>query len=140
MDPLDSFKAAQKLGWAHFTPLETFTTIPAARLVKRSGIRAGDRVLDVACGTGVVATTAARLGARLLPPAGHDDIVVLPHQTLVDLNSAEYKSGGWAHRSFQAREELLEHPGLVKVPILRAAPKAVVGFNEAAWKALAGTK
>ena len=65
MNPLETFKAGQKQAWAHFAPLETFTTPPAARLVKRSGIRAGDRVLDVACGTGVVATTAARLGARV---------------------------------------------------------------------------
>lgn len=65
MDPLESFKAAQKQGWAHFAPLETYTTPPAAQLVKRAGIRGGDRVLDVACGTGVVATTAARLGARV---------------------------------------------------------------------------
>jgi SAM-dependent methyltransferase len=65
LNPLESFKAAQKQGWAHFAPLETYTTPPAARLVKRSGIRTGDRVLDVACGTGVVATTAARLGARV---------------------------------------------------------------------------
>jgi len=65
MDPFESFKAAQKQGWAHFAPLEAFTTPPAAVLVKRSGIRAGQRVLDVACGTGVVAVTAARRGAQV---------------------------------------------------------------------------
>jgi len=65
MDPFDSFKAAQKLGWAHFAPLETLTTPPAAQLVKYAEVRAGDRVLDVACGTGVVAITAARKGARV---------------------------------------------------------------------------
>jgi SAM-dependent methyltransferase len=65
VNPLESFKEAQKLGWAHFAPLETFTTPSAARLVKCSGIRTRDRVLDVACGTGVVAITAARLGARV---------------------------------------------------------------------------
>jgi SAM-dependent methyltransferase len=64
MDPFESFKAAQKLGWAHFAPLEMFTTTVAARLVKHAGVRAGQCVLDVACGTGVVAVTAARLGAR----------------------------------------------------------------------------
>jgi SAM-dependent methyltransferase len=64
MDVLESFKAAQKQGWAHFAPLEAITTIPAAELVKRARIRAGQRVLDVACGTGVVAVTAARLGAK----------------------------------------------------------------------------
>ncbi len=65
MDPLEAFKAAQKQGWAHFAPLEIITTIPAARLVKFSGVRAGQRVLDAGCGTGVVAITAARLGAKV---------------------------------------------------------------------------
>lgn len=65
MDPFAGFKVAQKEGWAHFAPLEMITTIPAARLVEHAGIRAGQRVLDVACGTGVVAITAARAGARV---------------------------------------------------------------------------
>jgi len=63
MDPFDDFKAAQKLGWAHFAPLEVFTTAVAARLVSHAKMQAGQRVLDVACGTGVVAVTAARRGA-----------------------------------------------------------------------------
>ena len=65
MDPFESFKAAQKQGWAHFAPFEAITTPCAARLVKRAGVRSGHRVLDVACGTGVVSVTAARLGARV---------------------------------------------------------------------------
>jgi SAM-dependent methyltransferase len=64
MDPFESFKAAQKLGWAHFAPLEAFTTSVAAQLVKHAKVHQGQRVLDVGCGTGVVAVTAARLGAR----------------------------------------------------------------------------
>src|SRR5712675_1316568 len=40
------------------------TTPAAARLVKFAGVQADQRVLDVACGTGVVAITAARLGAK----------------------------------------------------------------------------
>ncbi len=64
MDPFESFKAAQKVGWAHFAPLEMFTTTVAAQLVKHARVHAGQHVLDVACGTGVVSVTAARLGAR----------------------------------------------------------------------------
>src|SRR5438094_7850824 len=64
-DPLARFKEAQREGWAHFAPLEAITTQPAAELVRRASPRAGQRVLDVACGTGVVAVTAARLGARV---------------------------------------------------------------------------
>ena len=64
MDPFQDFKAAQKLAWAHFAPLEMFTTTVAAQLVKHARVRAGQCVLDVGCGTGVVAVTAARQGAR----------------------------------------------------------------------------
>jgi len=42
-----------------------YTTVPAARLAHHAGIAGGMRVLDVACGTGVVAVTAARMGARV---------------------------------------------------------------------------
>jgi SAM-dependent methyltransferase len=65
MDQFDKFKAAQRAGWAHFTPLQIWTTPTAARLVKHADIRAGQRVLDVGCGTGVVAVTAARIGATV---------------------------------------------------------------------------
>jgi len=65
VNSLEAFKALQKQTWPRFAPLEAYTTPTAAQLVKRAGIRAGDRVLDVACGTGVVAITAARAGARV---------------------------------------------------------------------------
>lgn len=65
MDPFKSLKAAQKEGWTNFAPYEVRTIPCAAQLVKRAGVRAGQRVLDVACGTGVVAVTAARLGTRV---------------------------------------------------------------------------
>src|ERR1051326_1292269 len=64
-DPFAKFKAIQRESWALFVPLQTFTTPPAARLVQFAGVKKGDKVLDAACGTGVVAVTAARLGAQV---------------------------------------------------------------------------
>jgi ubiquinone/menaquinone biosynthesis C-methylase UbiE len=64
-DPFESFKVAQREGWAHFAPLEMITTMPAARLVNYAGVKHGQRVLDVGCGTGVIAITAARQGANV---------------------------------------------------------------------------
>jgi SAM-dependent methyltransferase len=64
-NPLTQFKEAQKQGWAHFSPLEALTIPQAARLVRHAGVRAGQQVLDVGCGTGVVAVTAARRGAHV---------------------------------------------------------------------------
>jgi SAM-dependent methyltransferase len=68
MDPIESFKAGQKQMWAHFAPLEVFTTGVAGQLVKHAKVRERQRLLDVGCGTGVVAVTAACLGAQATGP------------------------------------------------------------------------
>lgn len=64
-DPYKPFKDAQKASWAHFSALQSLTIPPAAHLVSHARIHAGARVLDVGCGTGVVAITAARAGAHV---------------------------------------------------------------------------
>jgi SAM-dependent methyltransferase len=65
MNEFAQFKQAQREGWKNFAPLETVTTPAAARLAHFAGISKGNRVLDVGCGTGVVAITAALIGARV---------------------------------------------------------------------------
>lgn len=64
-DPFEAFKAVQRESWSLFAPLEAWTTIPAAQLVRHARIAKGQKVLDVGCGTGVVAVTAAGLGAEV---------------------------------------------------------------------------
>lgn len=51
--------------WASFAPTATFTTATAAHLVRFAEIAPGEAVLDIGTGTGVVAITAARAGARV---------------------------------------------------------------------------
>ena len=65
MNDFAQFKQAQKEGWKHFAPLQAITTPAAARLVRFGGVAPEMRVLDVGCGTGVVAITAARSGANV---------------------------------------------------------------------------
>lgn len=65
MDGIEQFKANQKVAWASFALLEHLTGTAAPHLVRFAGIRAGAKVLDVACGTGVVGLTAARAGAQV---------------------------------------------------------------------------
>jgi SAM-dependent methyltransferase len=64
-DPFAQFKAVQREAWNLFLPLEQFTMIPAGKLVAFAKIVPGQAVLDVACGTGVVAISAARAGAKV---------------------------------------------------------------------------
>lgn len=67
IDPIEQFKAKQRETWAlgNFGEIATFTTFAAGHLVRFAGIERGQAVLDVGTGTGVVAVTAARKGARV---------------------------------------------------------------------------
>ena len=64
-DSFAEFKNYQREMWSSFAPTAIFTTPVAAHLVQFAGIAPGQKVLDVACGTGVVAITAARAGATV---------------------------------------------------------------------------
>lgn len=64
MDTLAAFKEAQRQAWSVFAPFEMITGTAAPRLVAFARVGPGVELLDVGCGTGVVALTAARAGAR----------------------------------------------------------------------------
>lgn len=66
MDPIAAFKDNQRKSWSLFAPFETLTAVAAPRLVTAARIVRGCRVLDVGCGTGVVAIAAARTGASVV--------------------------------------------------------------------------
>lgn len=64
-DPFAEFKQRQREMWASFSPTAMFTTPVAGQLVKFADVSHGEALLDVGTGTGVVALTAARAGAKV---------------------------------------------------------------------------
>ena len=64
-DPFEAFKRSQREAWKSFAPLAQITTPTAAKLVHFANVRSRQKVLDVGCGTGVVAITARREGATV---------------------------------------------------------------------------
>lgn len=50
-------------------------------------------------------------------------------ESLIDTSSSYYTKNGYMFREFDIREELVEHPQLLKTPILRTKGKACVGFD-----------
>jgi SAM-dependent methyltransferase len=65
MDKFDQFKAGAREAWSSFQPFESITGTAAPFLVRFAKVSAGQKVLDVGSGTGVVALTAARTGATV---------------------------------------------------------------------------
>lgn len=65
MTDYNAIKDNAKKMWSTFAAFETVTGLAAPELVKFAGVQKGDCVVDVGCGTGVVAVTAAQVGAKV---------------------------------------------------------------------------
>ena len=64
---MEEFKERQRATWAagDYVTLSEYISDVGERVVERAGVKAGMRVLDVACGPGNAAFPAARAGARV---------------------------------------------------------------------------
>jgi len=72
------------------------------------------------------------LSQRPLSPGEWDSIFSCYEPlSLIDSESASYRKGGYEHRIYDAKEELMEDPSLLRLPILRSRGRVHVGFDEA---------
>lgn len=57
-------------------------------------------------------------------------------EDILDTQSKYYQKKGMAYMEYDLKEELLDHPELIKTPIVRSSKGAVSGVDEASWKNL----
>jgi len=71
--------------------------------------------------------------------AGELDAVarVLGVEALVNKESRHYKDKGLAYMDYDAKEEILAYPLLLRTPVVRNGSKASVGEAQADWDAFA---
>jgi len=48
----------------------------------------------------------------------------------IDRDSKYYTKNGYSYRDFDPREEVQEHPELLKLPVLRNRSRAAIGFDK----------
>jgi len=65
MENIADLKEKAKIGWASFISFEALTSTAAPKLIEFARVNKEMKLLDVACGTGVVALTASRVGAEV---------------------------------------------------------------------------
>lgn len=78
------------------------------------------------------------LRARSLSSGEWESIfAAIEAEELIDTSSRYYKKEGYSYRLYDPRQELIAHPELLRLPILRFRGVAVVGFDEEvilAWR------
>ncbi len=77
------------------------------------------------------------LNEKALSQGELDNIVQkIPIEYLLDTESKVYKDKGMMYMKFDLKEELLNHPLLIKTPIVRFNKNACVGYQPELWKKL----
>ncbi|MFW5801605.1 MAG: arsenate reductase family protein [Spirochaeta sp.] len=71
------------------------------------------------------------LAQKAMSPRELDSVAaaVGGHQKLIDEDSKAFQKRGMAWMEYDPREELLEHPELLRTPIIRRRQQAAVGFD-----------
>ena len=59
-------------------------------------------------------------------------------ESLIDPGSARAVARGLAHMDFDPEEEILKDPLLMRTPVVRDGPRAVIGPDAAAWMPFTG--
>jgi arsenate reductase-like glutaredoxin family protein len=57
-------------------------------------------------------------------------------EALIDSSSKRYTDRGLAYMDFDAEEEILADPLLLRTPVVRNGPKAVIGYDPDGWAGL----
>lgn len=76
------------------------------------------------------------LNEKSLSPKEIQNISKSDFDTLIDRQSKAWLEGGYEHRIFDPEEELLDHPELIKTPIVRNDNGTVIGFDQKELKKL----
>jgi arsenate reductase (glutaredoxin) len=78
------------------------------------------------------------LKTHKLSPGELDNITRwIPPEELIDEECSYYKKNGYKWRDYNPMEELLEHPELLKTPVVRSKKGAFCGDQPEGWKELA---
>lgn len=72
------------------------------------------------------------LGQRSLSMGEWDAIFArYSPESVIDTTASAYKKGGYDFRIFDARTEVVEHPDLLSLPIIRSRSLVHIGYDEA---------
>ncbi len=64
----------------------------------------------------------------------------IPLSDLIDTECKEFEKLNLKYMKFTAEDEILEHPMIMKTPIVRSGKKAVAGFNPGVWNEMANSE